>query len=53
MFICKEPRADSLFMAYIILMDGKIQQGSTDDGEYYCDLEICYILKEKKINENM
>ena len=40
-------------MAYIILMGGKIQQGSTVDGECYCDLEICDILKEKKIDENL
>ena len=46
---CLEPKADSVFMAYRILMDGKIQQGSTDDGEFYSDLEIRDILKEKKI----
>ena len=40
-------------MAYKILMDGEIQQGSTDDGEFYCDLEIRNIIKEKKINENL
>ena len=44
-----EPKADSVFMAYRILMDGRIQQGSTDDGEFYGDLEIRDILKERKI----
>ena len=36
-------------MAYKILMDSQMQQGSTDDGYFYCDLEIRNILNEKKL----
>ena len=42
--------ADNIFMAYRILrLDGRIQQGSADDGECYGDLEIRDILKEQKV----
>ena len=37
-------------MAYRVLrLDGRVQQGSADDGECYGDLEIRDILKEQKV----
>ena len=33
------PAADHVFMAYCMLqLDGKVQQGSADDGEFFCGL---------------
>ena len=44
------PKADSVFMAFRILeADGKITQGSTDDSEYFGDLEIRSVLEERKV----
>ena len=44
------PDADNIFMAYRTLhLNGKIQQGLADDGEFYGDLQIRDILKDKKL----
>ena len=44
------PTADNVFMAYRLLQfNGKVQQGSHDDSEYYGDLEIRDILKEQEV----
>ena len=32
----------------MLQLDGKVQQGSADDGEFFCDLQIRDVLKEKR-----